>query len=408
MSDGMEREACVVGAGPAGLMAAEVLARGGVRVTLYERMPTPGRKFLMAGRGGLNLTHAEPSDVFCTRYGAAAARLSPVLDRFSPAALRAWSAALGQETFVGSSGRVFPATWKASPLLRAWLVRLAALGVVLAPRHRWIGWTDDGALRFETPQGVVEARPAATVLALGGASWPALGGDGAWVPLLATAGLPVAPLRPANSGLLVAWSELFRMRFEGQPLKGVAFHAAGLVSRSEAVVTRTGLEGGGVYPLSAALGPGAATVFIDLKPDVTAAQTAARWTGRADKQSTATALRKALHLSPLAIALLRETTPDLAGLAPAELAALVHAVPLRTAGVAPLARAISSAGGLAFEALDDTLMLTTCPGTFAAGEMLDWTAPTGGYLLQAAFALGATAGAGALTWLQARAALTSG
>ena len=401
-------EACVVGAGPAGLMAAEVLACGGARVTVYERMPTPGRKFLMAGRGGLNLTHGEPADVFRTRYGPAAARLSPALDRFSPAALRAWSAALGQETIVGSSGRVFPASWKASPLLRAWLVRLAALGVVLAPRHRWIGWTAEGALKFETPQGALEVRPAATVLALGGASWPALGSDGAWAPVLAAAGLPVAPLRPANSGLLVAWSDLFRTRFEGQPLKGVAFHAAGLVSRGEAVVTRTGLEGGGVYPLSAALGSGEATVFIDLKPDISAAETAARWTGRVAKHSTATALRKALHLSPLAIALLRETTPDLAGLAPADLAALVHAVPLRTAGVAPLGRAISSAGGLAFEALDDTLMLTTRTGTFAAGEMLDWTAPTGGYLLQAAFALGATAGAGALDWLRERAALTGG
>ena len=396
----MTGEASVVGAGPAGLMAADVLARAGVPVTVFERMATPGRKFLLAGRGGLNLTHTEPRAAFVGRYGVAADRLAPALARLSPEGLRDWCAELGQETIVGSSGRVFPGGWKASPLLRAWLARLAALGVRFAPRHRWTGWDRHGALTFDTPAGPVGVVSATTVLALGGGSWPALGSDGAWVSVLEAAGVPVAALRPANSGLRVAWSDPFRRRFEGQPLKGMAFSAAGLRSRGEAIVTRTGLEGGGVYALSAAFGAAdEATLRIDLKPDVAPAVTMERWAARAAKHSLATALRKTLRLSPLAVGLLRETGVDLGAMSVEDLARRVHAVPLAIAGVAPLARAISSAGGVAFAALDETLMLKACPGTFVSGEMLDWTAPTGGYLLQGCFALGAMAGEGALAWL---------
>jgi uncharacterized flavoprotein (TIGR03862 family) len=394
----------VVGAGPAGLMAAEVAAIGGARVTVYDRMPAAGRKFLLAGRGGLNLTHSEPLDTLLGRYGAATARLRDAIEAFPPERLRAWCEELGQETFVGSSGRVFPRRLKASPLLRAWLRRLDAAGVVFKPRHRWIGWTDDGALRFETPGGPVMDRPDATVLALGGASWPRLGSDGGWAGIFASAGIAVAPLRPANCGVLVNWSEVFRTRFEGAPLKRIALSILGHTVRGEAVVTQTGLEGGGIYALSAPIrdaldASGEAVLQIDLRPDLRATALAAKLGAARSKMSMSTFLRKAAGLVPVAIGLLHEAQIGLAPLSamsPGALADLIKAVPVRLTGVADIGRAISTAGGIAFDEIDARFMLRRRPGTFVAGEMLDWEAPTGGYLLQACFATGVAAGQGAL------------
>ena len=393
-------------------MAAEVLAQGGADVTVYDAMPSAGRKFLMAGRGGLNLTHSENLPAFLARYGAAMPRLAAAVEAFSPEALRAWAEALGQPTFVGSSGRVFPQAFKASPLLRAWLRRLGDSGMKLALRHRWSGWDDAGRLRFETPDGprIVEAR--ATVLALGGASWPRLGSDGAWVETLATKGVAIAPLRPANCGFTVAWSDIFKDRFEGQPLKGVALSFAAHAVRGEAMITRSGIEGGGVYALSADLreavmANGMAMLNVALRPELAAAELMAKLAAPRGKQSLSTFLRKALHLSPLAIGLLQEAAiadgASLATLSPASLAGLINAVPIRLNGVAPIARAISSAGGIAFDELDGDFMLKRMPGVFAAGEMLDWEAPTGGYLLQASFATGVAAGRGVVEWLERRA-----
>ena len=403
MTEVITTDVAVIGAGPAGLMAAEVIAQGGARVTVYDAMPSAGRKFLMAGRGGLNLTHSEALPAFLARYGAAMPRLAPAVEAFSPEALRAWAEALGQPTFVGSSGRVFPEAFKASPLLRAWLRRLGDSGVQLALRHRWTGWDDAGRLRVETPDGprVVEAH--ATVLALGGASWPRLGSDGAWVETLAARGIAIAPLRPANCGFTVAWSEIFKDRFEGQPLKGVALSFGSHLVRGEAMITRNGIEGGGIYALSAELreaviANGTATLNVALRPELGAAELAARFAAPRGKQSLSTFLRKALHLAPVAIGLLQEAAiadgASLATLSPASLAGLINAVPVRLDGVAPIARAISSAGGIALDELDSDFMLKRMPGVFAAGEMLDWEAPTGGYLLQASFATGAAAGRG--------------
>ncbi len=396
----------VIGAGPAGLMAAEVLAAGGAAVTVYDRMPSAGRKFLLAGRGGLNLTHSEDLERLLGRYGAATPRLRAAIEAFPPAALRAWCEALGQPTFVGSSGRVFPKAFKASPLLRAWLRRLGAAGVGLALRHHWVGWDERGALLFDAPRGSVTVDAAATVLALGGASWPRLGSDGGWVAALA--GVAVAPLRPANCGFVAEWSDVFRARFHGQPLKRIALSFAGQTVRGEAVVTQAGLEGGAVYALSAALrdaiaASGEAVVHVALRPDLTGAALTERLAAPRHKQSLSTFLRKAVRLSPAAIGLLHEATRSsqqrLADMNAAALAGLINAVPLRLTGTAPLATAISTAGGIAFEELDAHFMLRRRPGVFVAGEMLDWEAPTGGYLLQASFATGAAAGRGALQWL---------
>ena len=402
----------VVGAGPAGLMAAEVLARGGARVTVFDRMPTAGRKFLMAGRGGLNLTHSEAMDRFLPRYGAAEPLLAPALAGFGPDDLRRWCRALGEDTLVGTSGRVFPASFKASPLLRAWLRRLDGEGVAFRARHRWTGWDAAGALMFETPEGPARLAADAAVLALGGASWPQLGSDGRWADLVAGEGIWVAPLRPANCGFAVAWSPIFRDRFEGAPLKGVALSFGGQTSRGEVTVTRHGLEGGGVYALSGPLreaiaAEGAARLAIDLRPDLPREAAMARLAAaRARKASISTALRKALGLSPVAIGLLQEAAHaegvPLGSRDAAALAGLVGAVPVRLDAPAPIAGAISSAGGIVADELDENHMLRRRPGTFAAGEMLDWEAPTGGYLLQACFATGAAAGAGALAWLAER------
>ena len=394
----MDAQECVavIGAGPAGLMAAETIAAGGVAVAVFDRMAAPARKLLMAGRGGLNLTHSEPLAVFLDRYGPARPRLETAIAAFPPAALTAWCEALGQPTFIGSSGRVFPRSLKASPLLRAWLRRLDGLGVRLQTRRSWTGWDADGALAFADG---LRIRPPATVLALGGASWPRLGSDGTWTGLLP--GIDIRPLRPANCGFLTAWSVPFS-RFAGTPLKRISLSFGGRTVRGEAMVTAAGIEGGAVYALSAALrdaiavtGPVVAT--IDLRPDLDAAALARRLAGPRGSASLSTFLRKAAGLPPVGVGLVQEALH--AG-APPDLPTLIKAVPLRLLEPAPIARAISSAGGIALDELDARWMLHHRPGVFAAGEMLDWEAPTGGYLLQACFATGAAAGHGVLEWLK--------
>jgi uncharacterized flavoprotein (TIGR03862 family) len=409
MSDVPRFQVAVIGGGPAGLMAAEVLARGGAGVSVYDRMPSVGRKLLLAGRGGLNLTHSEEFERFLTRYGDAEPRLRPAIEALSPTDVRAWCEELGQETFVGSSGRVFPKAMKASPLLRAWLRRLAAAGVAFKLRHHWHGWDDGDDLVFASPEVNVAVRPHATVLALGGASWPRLGSDGTWVEILAKRGIAVAPLQPANCGFTVRWSDFFASRFEGEPLKSIALSFGRRSVRGEALITRTSLEGGGIYALSAALrgaiaACGEATLLIDLRPDDTSAVLERKLGAPRGKQSLSTFLRKTSSLPPAAIGLLQESaitsSTRLSELGPAALATLIKAVPVRLTSAAPIARAISTAGGVAFDEVDEHFMLRRCPGTFVAGEMLDWEAPTGGYLMQAAFATGAATARGALQWLE--------
>lgn len=386
-------------------MAAERLAQAGLAVTIYDQMPSVGRKLLMAGRGGLNLTHSEDLARFIERFGEALPHVRPAIEAFPPEALRRWSEGLGQETFVGSSGRVFPKAFKASPLLRAWLRRLESLGVAFALRHSWQGWDEAGSLVFTNAVGeIVTARPDAVVLALGGASWPRLGSTGAWVPLLEARGVPIARLRPANMGVKVAWSDLLRTRFEGQPLKRIALTFGGTTVRGEAVVTADGLEGGAVYALSAPLRnaierDGEATLSVDLRPDISLQSLINRLVVPRKGQSTSTFLRKAAGLSPLDIALLREGGTDLPA-DPEALARLIKAAPLRLTGLKPLDRAISTAGGVPFSEVDDHLMLRRVPGVFVAGEMLDWEAPTGGYLLQATLATAVLAAGGVLAFLE--------
>jgi uncharacterized flavoprotein (TIGR03862 family) len=401
----------IIGAGPAGLMAAEVLAQGGAGVTVYDAMPSAGRKFLMAGRGGLNLTHSEALPEFLARYREAMPRLAAAISAFPPDALRQWSEALGQPTFVGSSGRVFPDAFKASPLLRAWLRRLDSMGVQFALRHRWTGWDDDGRLLFQTPEGRRAVDAGATVLALGGVSWPRLGSNGVWVETLGSRGVAISPLRPANCGFTIAWSDVFRERFEGHPLKSVALTFGSHTMRGEAIITRTGIEGGAIYALSAELREaieisGQATLHIALRSDLEPSDLIARLSAPKGKQSLSNRLRKVAQLSPVGIGLLHEaaiaSSVSLASLSPAELAGLINAVPIKLEGVAPIARAISTAGGISFDELDADFMIPRLPGVFAAGEMLDWEAPTGGYLLQASFATGAAAGRGVLKWLEKR------
>jgi uncharacterized flavoprotein (TIGR03862 family) len=407
MDDQRQHQIAVIGAGPAGLMAAEILSAAGMAVTVYDRMPSPGRKLLMAGRGGLNLTHSEAFETFATRYGAASERLRPILEAFSPAALVAWAEGLGEQTFTGSSGRIFPRTMKASPLLRAWLRRLGGQGVELRTRHDWLGWDDKGALTFRGPDGPVTVKPDATVLALGGASWAKLGSDGSWSVPLETRGVGIEPFQPSNCGFVADWSPLFRARFGGTPLKGIALRFEGQSARGDAVVTHYGIEGGAVYALSAALRDaierdGKAVLEIDLRPDMTRSRLTDKLSRPAKGQSLATFLRKATHLPPVAVNLLREAGDLPSGGA---LAALIKGVPVTLTATQPIERAISTAGGVSLDAVDDDLMLRALPGVFAAGEMLDWEAPTGGYLLQASFATGVAAARGVLAWLAARKAI---
>jgi len=408
MTDPSAPNVAIVGGGPAGLMAADVAAKAGARVTVFERMPSAGRKFLLAGRGGLNLTHSEDLDRFLKRYGRAEPALRAAIEAFSPAALRTWCEDLGQSTFVGTSGRVFPAALKTSPLLRAWLRRLDASGVSLRTRHAWTGWDADGRLTFSTPNGPAVVAADAAVLALGGASWPHLGSDGAWVNTFAPAGVKIVPLRPANCGFAVAWSDHVKTRFAGHPLKRLELAFGTTRVRGEAVITEAGIEGGGIYALSSLLREslatsGEAVLHIDLRPDLDREDIAKRLAGPRGKQSGATFLRKTLSLSPAAIGLLHETSPaPVSALAPEALAAFIKSVPLRLAGPFPITRAISTAGGIDFGEIDETFMLRRLPGTFVAGEMIDWEAPTGGYLLQATFATGAAAGRNAVQWANTR------
>ncbi len=396
----------VVGSGPAGLMAAEVAASGGARVTIIEQMPSAGRKLLMAGRGGLNLTHSEDLERFLDRYGATRPAIEAAIRAFPPSALVAWAEQLGQPTFVGSSGRIFPRAMKASPLLRAWLARLAELGVTLQTRRRLIALAPGPQLTVEGPDGIaVEMAPDAVVLALGGGSWPRLGADGRWTGLLAAAGIDVRPLTASNVGVAVSWSAGLSERFAGEPLKRIAMRCGEAFARGEAIVTRTGLEGGAIYALSPAIRAalerdGVAQLIIDLRPDIATDALAARLAGARKGDSRANTLRKAAQLSPAAIAVLRDATANDLPTDPAPLAALIKAIPLHVTGLMDLANAISSAGGIAGDEIDPHFMLSKLPGVFVAGEMIDWDAPTGGYLLQACLATGAAAGRGAVGYLE--------
>jgi hypothetical protein len=396
----------VIGAGPAGLMAAETLAAGGCRVEVFDAMPSVGRKFLLAGVGGLNLTHGEPFDAFVSRYAARSAVLTPLLRLFGAEAVRDWAARLGISTFVGSSGRVFPTDMKAAPLLRAWLHRLREQGVRLHMRHRWLGWDADGALRFDTPQGPLTVSPSAAVLALGGASWPRLGSDGAWWPWLQARGVDLAPLQPSNCGFDVGWSEHFSTRHAGEPLKSVAISFDGWRQVGEFVVTAGGVEGSLVYAASAALRDriardGEATFELDLLPARSLEWVARELAHPRGPRSLSTHLKTRLSLSGAKAGLLWELVPKAAQAQPERFAALIKALPIRVTAPRPVAEAISTAGGVRFEALDEGLMLTALPGVFCAGEMLDWEAPTGGYLLTACFATGRAGGLGAQRWLAA-------
>jgi hypothetical protein len=401
----------VIGGGPAGLMAAEVLSRGGARVAVYDAMPSVGRKFLMAGRGGLNLTHSEALESFLARYGSRRPWIEPLLAAFGPADLVDWVHGLGIGTFVGSSGRVFPTEMKAAPLLRAWLHRLRGAGVGFHARHRWRGWAEDGGLRFSTPAGEIRIQAAAVVLALGGGSWARLGSDAAWVPVLAGRGVPVARLKPANCGFDVGWSTHFRDRFAGQPLKSVVAgftDAAGCEHRrqGECVVTATGLEGSLIYALAAPLrdsieAAGSATLLLDLAPGKGLARVIQEVSRPRGARSLSSHLQSRVGIAGVKAGLLRECLAAEVLADPARLAQAIKALPVKLVAPRPIDEAISTAGGVVFEALDASLMLRDLPGVFCAGEMLDWEAPTGGYLLTASFASGRAAGQGALDWLAA-------
>ncbi len=377
----MQPTVTVVGAGPAGLMAAEAAAGAGAEVTIIDQRRSFGRTLLLAGRSGLNLTHAEPLEVFLGRYGDGRAMLEPAIQAFPPDAVRRWADGLGADTFVGSSGRVFPAAMRATGLLRAWTARLAGLGVAMRTGETWAGFTDDGA----------------TVLALGGASWPSVGGDGSWLAHVETAGIPVVPFAASNAGVLVAWSAPLLERFEGVPVKNAALHAGGRTVRGEPTITATGLEGGPIYALGPELRSGHG-LEIDLQPDLDADALAARLVDRRrPKDSVSTWLRKG-GLSPVDVALLRDATGNRLPTEPTAIADLAKAVPIPVDGLAPIDRAISTAGGIALDAIDDTGMLLDRPGTWVAGEMVAWDAPTGGYLIQACLSTGHQAGVAAARW----------
>ena len=397
--------AIVIGGGPAGLMAAEVLAERGNTVALYDSMPSPGRKFLLAGKGGLNLTHSEAMGSFIPRYGARAGLFQSLLAEFGPSDLRNRAKGLGIDTFVGSSGKVFPDGMKAAPLLRAWLRRLKSMGVTIHVRQRWLGWSEDGtSLRFASPAGQTEVKAEITLLALGGASWPHLGSDGSWVDLLAARGIHAEPMKPANCGFDLGWSPRFAERFAGHHLETVTLSYDGRNVRGELTLTETGVEGGCVYALSGVLrdhiaAQGIAMATLDLMPDWSEERVLAALSKPRGSRSQATFLKRVLPLSPPALGLLRELLPKEVLDNPVLLAAEIKALPLPLLAARPLVEAISTAGGVRFEDLDEHLMLKALPGVFVAGEMLDWEAPTGGYLLTGSFATGRKAGLGAAKWL---------
>ncbi|HEY0846590.1 MAG TPA: TIGR03862 family flavoprotein [Noviherbaspirillum sp.] len=406
------KSVAIIGGGPAGLMAAEVLSGRGLRVEVFDAMPSVGRKFLLAGKGGMNITHSEPIDAFLGRYGARREQMAPLLDAFGPQALRAWIHGLGIDTFVGTSGRVFPTDMKAAPLLRAWLHRLREAGVRFHMRHRWLGWEGkpaDGNLRFATPDGEQLVHADAVLLALGGASWARLGSDGAWVPLLTAQGIPVNPLVPANCGFDAPWSEHFRTRFAGEPVKSVVASVVGTdgqthTRQGEFVITETGIEGSLVYALSAHLRDaialrGEATLTLDLAPGKSLQRVIDEVAHPRGSRSMASHLQSRVGLRGVKAGLLRELASKEEYADPQRLARAIKSLPLRLVAPRPIDEAISSGGGVAFEALDARLMLRDLPGVFCAGEMLDWEAPTGGYLLTGCFASGRAAGLGVVAWL---------
>jgi uncharacterized flavoprotein (TIGR03862 family) len=403
----MSRFIAVIGAGPAGLMAAEVLAQYGHRVEVFDAMPSAGRKFLMAGKGGMNITHAEPFEVFLSRYGDRRKQIEPLLQAFTPSDLREWIHGLSIATFVGSSGRVFPSDMKAAPLLRAWLHRLRESGVTFHMRHRWLGWARDGSLRFESPQGELTVHADSTILALGGGSWPQLGSDGTWVALLAQRCIDIASLRPANCGFNIAWSAHYLEHYAGIPLKSVAATFGDVRIQGECVITKNGIEGGLIFTLSAPLRDaierdGSAMLTLDLLPDWTAERVLNEVQHPRGSRSLSSHLQSRLGLKGVKVNLIREilTVDELPDTK--LLAKTIKAMPLKLVSARPLSEAISSAGGVRFEALDENLMLKKLPGVFCTGEMLDWEAPTGGYLLSACFASGRAAGTGAAKWLAAK------
>ena len=399
----------IIGGGPAGLMAAEVLSQAGVRVDLYDGMPSVGRKFLLAGVGGMNITHSEAYPAFLSRYAERAPHIAPLLRAFDADALCQWIHELGIETFVGSSGRVFPTDMKAAPLLRAWLKRLRESGVVIHTRHRWLGWQADGQLLVDSPEGQKQLNPDAVLLALGGGSWARLGSDGAWLPLLAERGVDLAPLQPSNCGFDVAgWSEVLRSKFAGAPLKNIAIALEHSTPRlGECVITATGIEGSLIYAWSAPIREainqqGEATILIDLLPGKPVDKIQAALAKPRGSRSMSKHLHSQLGIDGVKAALLRELAPAECFNDPAQLAQAIKALPLKLIKARPLDEAISSAGGVRFEAVDENLMLRQLPGVFCAGEMLDWEAPTGGYLLTGCFASGRAAGLGVLSWLKAK------
>ncbi len=394
----------IIGGGPAGLIAADFLSAGGKNVVVYDHMPSVGRKFLMAGRGGLNITHSEPVEKLLDRYGDARDNVAEHIKAFDPASVKAWCHGLGQPTFTGSSGRIFPEAMKASPLLRAVLARLQARGVVIKLRHDWQGFGDNDLLLFDAPDGRISVKADATLLALGGASWPKLGSTGTWIQRLRERGIKISPLVPANCALLINWTDYFCEHFAGQPLKNIALQFGSNFVRGEAMITKSGLEGGAVYAISAAVRDacardGHADLSVDLRPDMPLETVALHLEKRRKAASFATGLRQSLTLTPAAINLLRDVT---ARALPTDIKALAHLiknVPIQCHSVAPLDRAISTAGGVLFSECDEHLMLRTMPGVFVAGEMLDWEAPTGGYLLQGVFATGVAAAAGIMRYM---------
>ena len=399
----------IIGGGPAGLMAAEALSLAGAQVDVYDAMPSLGRKFLQAGVGGLNITHSEDFQLFCTRYDDRQLQLQAMLDRLPPSVLRNWVHELGIDTFVGSSGRVFPTQMKAAPLLRAWLHRLRSRGVRLHVRHRWLGWAANGALRLASPNGEILITPQVTILALGGASWPQLGSDGAWVALLQEKGVELATLQSANCGFEVAWSAHLREKFAGEPLKSVVLSftdANGQTERrqGEMVISDHGVEGSLIYAFSRRLreqlnSHGSATFYLDLAPGRDEKRVLSALNQARGSKSISSHIKSRVGLNAIKIALLHEVLSKEQFADPTVVAATIKALPISVHAVRPIAEAISTAGGVRFQSLDRNLMLTTLPGVFVAGEMLDWEAPTGGYLLTACFATGLWAGLGALDWL---------